>query len=128
MTRHLTTREKQIAELIYFGATEKEISCHLDIAVDTVKSHKRSLFVKTGSRNIADVTRWYVCDKTGVSINPSETARRLMTCMLLFLILVLEATHADFIRPVRTRTRTLTQTRAQSKTFKRARKDYQLTA
>lgn len=123
MTRHLTTREKQIAELIYFGATEKEISCHLDIAVDTVKSHKRNLFVKTGSRNIADVTRWYVCDKTGISINPSETARRLMTCVLLFLILAIEVTHADFIRPrkgsvrVRTEVRMVRRARTSRKTY-----------
>lgn len=126
MIHPLTTREKQIAELIYFGATEKEISCHLDIAVDTVKSHKRNLFVKTGSRNIADVTRWYVCDKTGISINPSEIARKLMTCALLFLILALEVTHTDFIRPRRSRNRTITEVRIVRRA--RSRKTYLMTA
>jgi len=45
MNHPVTQREMQIAELIYFGATEKEISNHLDIAIDTVKTHKRNLFM-----------------------------------------------------------------------------------
>lgn len=117
MNHRITSRELQIAELIYFGATEKEISNHLDIAIDTVKSHKRNLFVKTDSRNIADVTRWYVVHRTGVSICPTEMARKLMTCFLLFLIIALEAYHVDFIRPrrasrVRTEIRQISRTRS----------------
>lgn len=127
MHHPLTTRETQVAELIYFGATEKEISNHMDIAIDTVKSHKRSLFIKTGSRNIADVTRWYVVQRTGVSINPSEFARKIMMCALLFLILALEATHTDFIRPQRGRARNITEVRI-AKRARLSRKQYLLSA
>jgi DNA-binding CsgD family transcriptional regulator len=75
MSNHVTPRELQIAELISFGKTEKEIGNFLDLSVDTIKSHKRSLFTKTCSRNIADVTRWYFTHKSGVSITPSFGVR-----------------------------------------------------
>jgi DNA-binding CsgD family transcriptional regulator len=127
MNHPVTQREMQIAELIYFGATEKEISNHLDIAIDTVKSHKRNLFVKTGSRNIADVTRWYVHRKTGVSINPSEIARKIMVCGLLFLILTVEISHGNFIRPRRSRTKSVTETIAVRR-GKTSRKNYLMSA
>lgn len=126
MNHPVTQREMQIAELIYFGATEKEISNHLDIAIDTVKTHKRNLFVKTSSRNIADVTRWYVCHKTGVTLNPSEIARKAMTCMLLFLILALEVTNTDFIRPRRSSARKIVEVRTVRRA--RSRKNYLMSA
>ena len=65
MSTRVTTRERQVAELIGFGYTEKEIGSRLQITVDTVKSHKKSLFCKTHSRNIADVTRWVFQEQTG---------------------------------------------------------------
>lgn len=124
MTHQVTPREMQIAELIYFGATEKEISNHLDIAIDTVKSHKRNLFVKTRSRNIADVTRWYVHRQTGISINPSPFLRKIMVCLLLFLIIELEAAHVDFLRPRRGRTAREVELRIARRSAKRSKKDY----
>jgi len=71
MSNNITPREMQIAELISFGKTEKEMGNYLQLSVDTVKSHKGNLFTKTRSRNIADVTRWYFQKKTGYTLDPS---------------------------------------------------------
>lgn len=68
---NITDREIQVAKSISHGATEKEIGNALRISIDTVKSHKRNLFNKTGSRNIADLTRWYIHENEGIK-NPSK--------------------------------------------------------
>jgi len=72
MSNNITPRELEIAELISFGRTEKEMGNYLNLSVDTIKSHKRHLFTKTHSRNIADVTRWFIDQRTGARITPSR--------------------------------------------------------
>lgn len=90
MSRSLTHREMELAELITFGLTEKEI-CHvLGISHNTVKSYKRHLFGKTGCRNIADVTRWYIQEVSGIKLHPKETIKKLISAFLLALVLVAE--------------------------------------
>ena len=59
----ITRRELEIAHRISLGDSEKDMSNRLFISTDTVKTHKKNLFRKIGARNIADVTRWYICDK-----------------------------------------------------------------
>lgn len=68
---NITAREFQVAGLISHGETEKEIGNDLRISVDTVRSHKRNLFNKTGSRNIADLTRWFIREKEGI-LHPTK--------------------------------------------------------
>lgn len=114
MRRPVTHREWEVAELISFGLTEKEISNYMDIAFRTVKSHKKNLFNKTGCRNIADVTRWYIQETSGIRLEPRESIKKLVSAFMLLLVILSEFASAEFIR-------TRTRVRAQSFKSMRAR-------
>jgi DNA-binding NarL/FixJ family response regulator len=47
----LTTREKEVLDLIAMGATDKEIAAQLALSLHTVKSHVRSILSKTHAIN-----------------------------------------------------------------------------
>lgn len=50
---NLTEREVQVLELVRLGYTTKEIACHLYLAIETVKSHRKHIIAKTGAYNMA---------------------------------------------------------------------------
>lgn len=107
MRRSFTHREWEVAELISFGLTEKEISDYLNIAFRTVKTHKKNLFNKTGCRNIANVTRWYIQETSGIRLEPKEPIKKLVSAFMLILVVLSEFGSSEFIR-------TRTRVRAQS--------------
>ena len=53
----ISTREKQILHLIANEYTTAEIARKLHITGDTVKTHRKSLLVKVGARNVAGLVR-----------------------------------------------------------------------
>ena len=53
----LSNREAEIAGHLALGKTEKEVAGELCVSVDTVHTHKKSIYRKLGARSIADVTR-----------------------------------------------------------------------
>src|SRR5690349_6141722 len=55
----LTDRELQIMALIGQGFTNKEIAQKLYISLETVKSHRKHLLLKTDSRNTAMLIKYY---------------------------------------------------------------------
>ncbi|MCW7946576.1 hypothetical protein AAW14_32520 [Streptomyces hygroscopicus] len=55
--RRITSRERQILDLVASGATDREIASKLNISVHTVHSHLDRLRSKTGVRRRADLTR-----------------------------------------------------------------------
>jgi DNA-binding NarL/FixJ family response regulator len=55
----LTERELQIIDLIAQGFTNKEIAQKLFICLETVKSHRKHLLLKTESKNTAMLIRYY---------------------------------------------------------------------
>ncbi len=50
----LSQRERQVAELLVDGASNKVIARHLDISVHTAKFHVTAILEKLGARNRAD--------------------------------------------------------------------------
>ena len=60
MSRYVSGREMQIAGLISQGKTTKEIGNSLGISPNTVANLKKSLYLKTESRNIVDVAMWFI--------------------------------------------------------------------
>jgi len=98
MSRQITHREMEIAELISFGLTEKEISNYLEISFFTLRTHKRNLFNKTGCRNIADVTRWYIQEVSGIKIEPREPFKKMVSIFMLILIIIAEFSSGEFVR------------------------------
>jgi DNA-binding NarL/FixJ family response regulator len=55
---YLTSREVEIMKLIAKGYTNKEISRELFISDLTVKTHRRNIHQKTGSKNAADLIQF----------------------------------------------------------------------
>jgi DNA-binding NarL/FixJ family response regulator len=53
----LSRREKEVLELILQEMTTQEIAATLFISVNTVETHRASLFSKTGSKNIAGLVK-----------------------------------------------------------------------
>lgn len=110
-----TTRELQIAELIAWGQTEKDIARNLYLSTDTVKTHKKNLMRKIGAHNIADVTRWFITKTENIRLTKSEFARQTISVFLLLLTLGDIAGHQEVYRVFRTKTRTETRARTRRK-------------
>ena len=54
---NISMREKEILNLIAYELTSNEIAERLFISPDTVKTHRKHLFIKLGARNIAGLVR-----------------------------------------------------------------------
>jgi two-component system NarL family response regulator len=51
----ITERELEVIKLVVRGLTNKEISAELYIAEDTVKTHRKNFYQKSGARKIPDL-------------------------------------------------------------------------
>jgi DNA-binding NarL/FixJ family response regulator len=56
----LTSREKEVLDLICKGLTSQEISDRLHISFHTVESHRANLMQKAGVKNSAGLVRWAI--------------------------------------------------------------------
>ncbi|HVY31951.1 MAG TPA: response regulator transcription factor [Polyangiaceae bacterium] len=56
----LSTREREVLQLIAEGNGSKEIAARLDVAVATVESHRRQIMDKLGLRTIAELTKYAI--------------------------------------------------------------------
>jgi two-component system CheB/CheR fusion protein len=54
----LTTRERQILELVLAGHPSKNIASDLGINQRTVENHRASIMRKTGSKSVPALVRW----------------------------------------------------------------------
>lgn len=99
----ITTREIQVAELICWGQSEKDIARKLYLSADTVKTHKKNLMRKIGAHNIADVTRWFIATTHRVVIKKSHFARQVIAVFFLMLSLSDIAGGVDMLRTYRCR-------------------------
>jgi len=66
----LTLREKQILELLVDGGTNHEIAGILRISENTVKTHRRNIMEKFGTRNLLGMIR-YAFEKNLINIRPT---------------------------------------------------------
>ncbi|WJV52667.1 LuxR C-terminal-related transcriptional regulator [Pectobacteriaceae bacterium CE90] len=62
--QRLTRKEQEVVEMIREGACNKHIASHLNIALSTVKTHLRNIFIKTHASNRTELLRnvnatWY---------------------------------------------------------------------
>lgn len=60
----LSSREREVLQLIAEGRSTKEIAYRLDVSVKTAESHRTNLMRKIGARSVADVVRYAV--RTGI--------------------------------------------------------------
>jgi DNA-binding NarL/FixJ family response regulator len=59
----LTPREREIAQLLAEGRSNKEVANRLDIGVKTVETHRAALMRKIGARTVVDIVRYAVRNK-----------------------------------------------------------------
>jgi DNA-binding CsgD family transcriptional regulator len=60
--KQLTKQENNIAEMVAFGLSEKEISGKLFIAESTVHTHTKNIRKKIDARSAVDVARFYILE------------------------------------------------------------------
>ena len=53
----LSPREKEVLRMMFDGLTNKEIAQNLFISYETVKTHRKNILHKTGSKNTAALTK-----------------------------------------------------------------------
>ncbi len=58
--RALSSRERQVLQLLAEGRTSKEMALQLDIAVATIETHRRQIMDKLNIRSIAELTKYAV--------------------------------------------------------------------
>lgn len=56
----LTTREREVLQLVAEGNSSKEIAVKLGVAVPTVETHRRQIMDKLGLRSIAELTKYAI--------------------------------------------------------------------
>jgi DNA-binding NarL/FixJ family response regulator len=58
--RPLSTREREVLQLIAEGNSSKEIAAVLEIAVPTVETHRRQIMDKLNLRTVAELTKYAI--------------------------------------------------------------------
>ena len=56
----LTSREREILQLIAEGKTTKEMSSHLNVSESTVEKHRQNITSKLGIRTVAELTKYAI--------------------------------------------------------------------
>ena len=111
----LTKREQQVAELLAWGASKKEIPDLLrklyggrEISVHTVENIARNFYAKLHLNKASELSAWYFCECHQVDDSLSPIKRIRKTVLSLFLLLLLTPqiidTDDQALRPQRIRT------------------------
>jgi DNA-binding NarL/FixJ family response regulator len=56
----LTSREREVIQLLAEGKTSKEVAVALNLSVKTAETHRTNLMRKLGLHSVADLTRYAV--------------------------------------------------------------------
>jgi len=56
----LTSREREILQLLAEGLTSKEIAHHVNLSMKTVEAHRRNIMQKLNMRSLAELTKYAV--------------------------------------------------------------------
>lgn len=81
----LTRREREITELIAWGATKKEVAGHLFISERTVENHTRNIYQKTGCNKVNELSAWWFCSRFRIPMSLSPIARRIGASIILII-------------------------------------------
>lgn len=82
-TETLTKRELQIAELIAWGASKKEVADRLFISEYTVDNHLRKVYEKTKVNKANELSAWWFCTRFHISFDLSPLKRAIVAGALL---------------------------------------------
>lgn len=104
----LTPREDEIAELLAWGASKKEVADKLFISARTVENTARNIYNKIGIQKATELCVWWFCKKCGVptSLDPLKRAFVAVLLLISFAPREIFSYHDDnnMLRATRTRT------------------------
>lgn len=112
----LTPREDEIAELLAWGASKKDVADKLFISARTVENTARNIYAKIGIQKATELCVWWFCKKCGVptSLDPLKRAFVAVLLLISFAPREIFSYHDDnnMLRATRTRvTRTIRTSR-----------------
>ena len=111
----LTKREQQVAELLAWGASKKEVPDLLrklygghEISVHTVENIARNIYAKLHLNKASELSAWYFCECHQVddSLSPIKRLRQTVLGVVLLVLLTPQVLGLDdpALRPQRIRT------------------------
>jgi DNA-binding NarL/FixJ family response regulator len=59
----LTSREREVTQLLTEGKSNKEVATVLGLSVKTVEAHRTRIMLKLNIRSITGLVRYAICDK-----------------------------------------------------------------
>lgn len=81
----LTNRQNQIAKLIAWGATKKEVAIRLFISERTVENHCRAIYDKVEVDTVNELAAWWFCREFKISLDLSPRTRSVIASVLLLI-------------------------------------------
>lgn len=121
MKEKLTSRQHEIAELLAWGASAKEIALILGVSVNTVVRHIKIMKKKLGISKTTEISAFIFCTDYHVPVEYDRIGnikKIVSMCALLILIAI-----AEFQQTDRLMVRTSAMRVARVRTARRARKD-----
>ena len=81
----LSLREQQVARLLAWGASKKEVADKLNISIHTVENHSRTIYSKINCQSASELSAWWFCTKYDVPV--SDAPRKSKVFALIFLLI-----------------------------------------
>lgn len=101
----LTKRELEVAELLAWGQSKKEVAARLFISYYTVDNHCKAIYQKAGVSKASELAAWWFCNRFHISFSMSPLKRGVLAIFLLCCLLPREFfSSKDTMRASRTRT------------------------
>lgn len=83
----LSKRESQVAELLAWGASKKEVASRLFVSTRTVENTARNIYAKLGIQKATELCVWWFCTKCGVPVSLDPLKRAFVAVILLVALL-----------------------------------------
>lgn len=93
----LSKRESQIAELLAWGASKKEVVDKLFVSTRTIENTARNIYAKIGIQKATELCVWWFCTKCGVPVSLDPLKRAFIAVVLLIAFVPRELTSFDDI-------------------------------
>ena len=101
----LSKRESQIAELLAWGASKKEVADKLFVSTRTIENTARNIYAKIGIQKATELCVLWFCTKCGVPVSLDPLKRAFIAVVLLIAFVPRELTSFDDIFRVGRRAR-----------------------
>lgn len=101
----LSKRESQIAELLAWGASKKEVADKLFVSTRTIENTARNIYAKIGIQKATELCVWWFCTMCGVPVSLDPLKRVFIAVVLLIAFVPRELTSFDDIFRVGRRAR-----------------------